>query len=188
MSNAKKAIEKTLKEEGGFQADPKDSGNFLNGINYGTKYGITPAAWVNHFKKPIQTDTIKNLTIPEAVDIYKKRFWDKIRGDEIENYSVAALMMFTVVNSGIGQTKTFKRLMNQVAGKKIVAETSTPFTGAEIKLLNDLDQEKYFNALKAERERFYRAIAAADPNKARFLKGWLNRLNAYEYSPEKKNG
>lgn len=187
MANAQKAISKTVTEEGGFQNDSKDTGNFHGGINYGTKYGITPGAWLAFYKpKALQTDTIKNLTVTEAVPIYKKNYWDKFRGDEIENDSLAELMMFTVVNSGAGQVVTFKQLINTIAGEKVVAETPTPLTSAEIDILNSLDAETYFNALKGVRERFYKRLVEKDPVKQKYLKGWLNRLNKYQFSGSKK--
>lgn len=186
MANADTAINRTLKEEGGFQNNSADSGNFLNGVNYGTKFGITPGAWMRYYNKPIQPDTIRNLTKEQAVPIYEKNYWAKIKGDHIANQSLADLMMFTVVNSGAGQVLNFKKLMNRLSGRKVVAETSVPFTLQEIEILNSLDQEAYFNALKAERENFYRSLVKSKPEKAVFLPGWLRRLNEYQFSSEKK--
>jgi hypothetical protein len=187
MANAKNIIGQTVKEEGGFQNDPADSGNFLNGVNYGTKYGITPAAFLLQYKTLVKPDTIKNLTIDQAIPIYKNKYWDKIRGDEIENDSLAALMMFSIVNSGLAQIKVFKKLINLVLDKNVVAETSDPFTHIEITILNDLDQQLYFDLLKTTRKRFYENLVKADPGKQKYLKGWLNRLENYQFVPEKKN-
>lgn len=187
MASAEKAIQRTLKEEGGFQNNPNDSGNFLNGTNYGTRYGITPAAWMRFYNRPIQHDTIRNLSQAEAIPIYRANYWDKIKGSEIENQSLADLMLFTVVNSGTGQILNFRKLMNKLAGKKVVSETSAPFTSAEIKILNELDTEAFFNALKTERETFYKNLVKQRPEKGIFLPGWLRRLNEYTYSGEKKN-
>lgn len=187
MADSKNIIAQTVKEEGGYQNDPADSGNFLNGINYGTKYGITPGAWSRYYGTKLQPDTIRNLSVSDAVPIYKKNYWNAFKGDQIENDSVAALMMFAVVNSGPGQVLVFKKLMNAVAGKKIVAETSTAFTNAEADLLNGLDQELFFTALKAAREQFYKNLVAQKPQLQKYLKGWLNRLDKYQFVTEKKN-
>jgi lysozyme family protein len=183
--NAAGAI--VIKDEGGYQNDPADNGNFYQGVNYGTKYGITPGAFVSHYKT-IQSDTIKNLTIPKALPIYKVRYWDKIRGDEIANNSVAELMLFVIVNSGTGQIKSLKQIVNQVAGKNLLQVSAAPFTSAEIKILNSIPQDRYFDAIKKFREQFYRALVVKQPQKQKFLKGWLNRLNKHKYSGAVSSG
>lgn len=182
MANAKEQISRVVKEEGGYQADKADTGNFYHGQLYGTKFGITPAAWQAFYKKPLQQDTIKNLTVPEVIPIYKKNYWDKIRGDEIANEATAGLMMFVIVNSGTGTIKSLKAVANMTAGKKIMAETYVPFTKEEIALLNKLPADKYFNNLKLVRKKFYEALAKKDPNKQKYLKGWLSRLDKHQYS------
>lgn len=182
MANANDSIPQVIKEEGGWQNGPADSGNYFNGKLIGTKYGITPNAYFSYYKKEPTVDTIKNLTVAQAVPIYKIKYWDKIKGDEIENKSVADLMMFTVVNSGVGQTKTFRQVMNETAGKNVVKLSSTPMTSAEIKILNALPQDVFFKKLKGYREAFYKALVQKKPSNSIYLKGWLNRLNKHVYS------
>ena len=62
MKSFKEIIEKVLHHEGGYVNDPKDLGGE-------TKYGIT--------KRFYPDVDIKNLTIEQAVEIYKKDYWDK---------------------------------------------------------------------------------------------------------------
>lgn len=181
MANAENHITRVIKEEAGYQVLKNDTGNYYNGALIGTKYGITPGAYFNYYKKVPTVDTIKNLTVPQAVPIYKKDYWDKIKGDKIKNDSVAALMMFTVVNSGPGMVKSLKALVNAIAGKKLVPETFIPFTDSDVAVLNSLPQDRYFNALKAARKKFYEN-RAKKPGQDKFLKGWLNRLNTHKYS------
>jgi hypothetical protein len=193
MANASTAITKVVKEEGKYQAGAADKGNYFKSPStgekklIGTKYGITPGAYFAYYKKEPTQDTIKNLTIDQAVPIYKKNYWDKIKGDEIANTSVADLMMFIVVNSGAGMVKSMKHIANETAGKKIFAETSTPFTSEEIRQLNTLPQDIYFSNLKTFRERFYKGMVANDPSQGIYLKGWLNRLNKHVYSGAKSS-
>jgi lysozyme family protein len=182
MANSNLSIAKVVKEEGGYQSGSADAGNYFKGKLLGTKFGITPNAYFSYYKKEPVQDTIKNLTVDQAVPIYKKNYWDKIRGDEIKNDSVADLLLFVIVNSGTGMIKSLKHIMNETAGKKIVAETTTPFTTEEIKLLNALPQDIYFNKVKAWREGFYKALVQKKPSNQVYLKGWLNRLNQHVYS------
>lgn len=179
------SIARVIKEEGGYQNNKNDSGNYFNGVLMGTKYGITPNAYFDYYKQIPTVDTIKNLTVAQAVPIYKIKFADKIRAGEIANESVRELMMFTIVNSGTGQIKTFKQIMNEIAGKKVVTVNALPFTSSEIKILNALPQDRFFNKLKSYREAFYRALVQKKPSNQVFLNGWLKRLNSHVYSGKK---
>jgi lysozyme family protein len=181
------AIKRVFKQEGGYQNSAKDAGNFYNGVNYGTKLGVTPAAYISYYKTPLQPDTIKNLTTDKAAPIYRQNYWDKIRGTDIANDSIANLLTFLVVNSGTGQLMTIKKVMNTTAGKKIVAETFTPLTKQEVELLNNLDQELFFNNIKAVRRKFYNDLAKNKPSQAVFLTGWLRRLEEHKFSGKTSN-
>jgi hypothetical protein len=181
-ANFDAAIQKVFKEEGGYQAGKADQGNYYKGKLIGTKLGVTPNAYYSFYKKEPTQDTIRNLTPGQAGPIYKKNYWDKIRGDEIKNDSVADLMMFVVVNSGAGMVKPLKEVMNMTAGKKIVAETATPFTREEIVLLNGLPADIYFSNLKMVRKRFYEDLVKKKPANQVYLKGWLRRLDEHKYS------
>lgn len=179
----KQAVERVYKEEGGFQAQKADTGNFFNGKLIGTKYGITPAAYHAFYKVEPTQDTIKNLTKSQASPIYKKNYWDKIRGDEIKNNSVADLMLNYVVNSGSGMITPIEKIANATAGKKIVSE-SLPLTSQEVEAINKLNQKAFFDNLKKYRKDFYVNLVKKQPAKEVYLKGWLNRLNSYKFEPE----
>lgn len=182
MANANDSIPKVIKEEGGWQNDVEDSGNYFNGKLIGTKYGITPNAYYNYYGEIPTVSTIKNLSIPKAVPIYKKKYWDKINADSIKNKSIADLMLFTVVNSGVGQTKTFRHLINEIAGRNLVNVRSTPLTKSEVELINSLPQDVYFDRLKKARVNFYKALVQKKPSQKKYLKGWLKRLDKHTYS------
>ena len=62
----KTAINHTLELEGGYVNDPNDSGGQ-------TKYGIS--------KKAYPDLDIPNLTIAQAMEIYRKDYWDRCKCD-----------------------------------------------------------------------------------------------------------
>ena len=68
MKSFNEIIEKVLEHEGGYVNDPKDLGGE-------TKYGIT--------KRFYPDVDIKNLTIEQATEIYKKDYWDKNRVESL---------------------------------------------------------------------------------------------------------
>lgn len=79
------AINHTLELEGGYVNDPKDSGGQ-------TKYGIS--------KKAYPDLDIKNLTISQAMEIYRKDYWDRCKCDYMPDALSVAVFDFAV-NSGV---------------------------------------------------------------------------------------
>lgn len=95
-----RAFEKLILIEGGYVDHPYDKGGK-------TKYGVTEVlkkALPNYRKTPIQ-----DLTLDEAKDIYKKVFWDKIKGTEISAKSeVIAHTLFEIaVHRGVKPASEF---------------------------------------------------------------------------------
>lgn len=77
-----RAFTRIFKNEGGFQADPKDRGNWTSGRIgvgrlVGTKYGISAMTYPHL--------DIRNLTIDQAKAIYKRDWWDKLRMDQMHS-------------------------------------------------------------------------------------------------------
>jgi len=80
------ALAFVLAAEGGYVNDPNDPGGE-------TKYGIS--------KKAYPLLDITNLTREQAVDIYRRDYWNKVKGDELPaGVDIAAFD--TAVNMGAG--------------------------------------------------------------------------------------
>ncbi len=83
-------------EEGGFTSIPADPGNWTGGKCQvgqcnGTKFGISAAAY--------PTIQIRDLTLDDAKSIYRRDYWEKVRGDELPP-AIALLVFDAAVNSG----------------------------------------------------------------------------------------
>lgn len=79
-ANYDACITKVLTYEGGYQADPNDSGNWTGckvgaGTNKGTNRGISACSYPK--------EDIKGMTEARAKEIYRSDFWDAIQGDEL---------------------------------------------------------------------------------------------------------
>lgn len=85
MSDFDKAFEHVLGIEGGYVNDPKDPGGE-------TKYGIC--------KRSYPAIDIKALTIEQAKAIYKRDYWDKVKGDELPS-PINLFMFDAAVNQGV---------------------------------------------------------------------------------------
>ena len=72
QSNYDKCLETILHHEGGYVNHPKDPGGETN-------LGVTKRVYEEHGG----TKDMKDLTVEDVAPIYKKGYWDKMKGDEL---------------------------------------------------------------------------------------------------------
>lgn len=152
MADFKKAFEKVLEFEGGYVNDKSDSGGE-------TKYGIS--------KKAYPGIDIKSLTLEDVKAIYKKFYWDKIKGEKIENQKIAELIFDTAVNMGVRRAVKIAQSCLGVKVDGIVGNET-------IEALNNCD-ENFINAYKLQRIKIYVEISKRGDN-IKFLRGWISRV------------
>lgn len=169
--NFKEAFKHVIGAEGGYTADPNDNGNWTGGVRgkgelLGTKYGIA----ANTYGKSLlaQGKAIKDLTLDDAMRIYKRDWWDKMRCDDLP--SKYRLPLFSAaINCGMGVA--VKWLQESVGAKAdgIIG----PKTIQAVRTAN----EQW--ALNGFYERWlarYDKIVERNPSQAKYLKGWRNRV------------
>lgn len=98
---------------------------------------------------------IKNLTVEQAQDIYYRLYWLKANCNILE-YPLCMVVMDTAVNMGVNRAMI---LLNQSNG-------NSPL-------------EQALDYLRLRRDR-YNTIVTNNPTQAKFLKGWLNRVNSLQ--------
>jgi lysozyme family protein len=162
-----KIIKKILKWEGGY------AGN-IDGATC-TMKGVTLATYRRFFGKEKTCKDLKEITQAEWDYIFKKGFWDRWKADDIENQSIAELLVDWCWTSGVWGIKFPQRVLgvndDGIVGPKTLAA------------INDYeDQEELFNKLWNRRKKHFQDIAKG--GKAKFLGGWLNRLNDFKYREE----
>lgn len=86
------ALAETLGHEGGWAKHPDDPGG-------STMKGITKATYEAYLGRPVTDKELKNIPDNHLRDIYKTRYWDKVRGDELHPALALAVFDFAV-NSG----------------------------------------------------------------------------------------
>jgi len=99
--NFERALAEVFGHEGGYTADLRDAGNWTSGKRgvgqlKGTKYGISAAAF------PYLD--IKNLTVKQAGEIYRERYWKVVGGDTLEP-GVDLAVFDAAVNSGVSRAR-----------------------------------------------------------------------------------
>jgi len=153
MADFKNIIDKVLINEGGYVNDPSDNGGE-------TKFGISKRAYPNV--------DIKNLTTDQAKDIYKKDYWDKVKGDEISRDSVAYELFDTAVNMG---ARTASKLAQMVCG----AHPDGIIGNQTLEKLNGVGEELFIANFKLVKIARYAHLAKSRPANRKFLLGWINR-------------
>ena len=94
-NNFDRIIKHVFDSEGGFVNHPKDPGAATN-------MGITHATLAEERGHQVSVQDVKELTQEEALNIYRKRYWDKVKGNFLAD-GFDMLAMDGAVNSGIGR-------------------------------------------------------------------------------------
>lgn len=173
MANFDLYFQTLMLHEGGYVFNPKDPGGE-------TKYGITDSL-DGKTDRLVDTDedgkgdvSVKNLTQEQAKKIYKRRFWDKIKADDINSQSVAEILFDWGVNSGAG-----------LASRKIQSIVGVEVDGVvgkdTIKAINSKDAKTLFEQIKELRKSFYRNLIISNPKLKTFEKGWNNRIESFKF-------
>ena len=143
-----KAVEFVLKHEGYYSNDPKDPGGE-------TKFGIS--------KRAYPSLDIKNLTREQAIDIYKRDYWDKLPAGLAEN--VHGALFDCAVNTGISRAIRLLQAAIKVKPDGVWGAKSAS-------TLHKLDTNEALIKFATERIMFYAALSTF----SRFGKGWVNRV------------
>lgn len=156
MASFNDAIVKTLAREGG--AKFTDAASDRGGA---TKYGISQNAYPNL--------DIRNLTEQQARDIYKRDYWDRVRGDDIQSQLVAENVFDTAVNMGVRTASKLAQLCIGVTPVDGVVGNDT------VAAINGTDEHQFLAAYTVSKIARYADICNKDKNQTKFLLGWINR-------------
>ena len=172
MAYLSNIIPKILKWEGGFVNDPDDLGGATN-------MGVTIKTYRHFFGAHKTVEDLKKLTIKDWSKIARKGFWEKVGGDNITSQDVAELLFDFAWGSGVNRAnKLVQNLLNKSFGKHLVVDGITgPKTQAAI---NSVNPNKLFNKIWDYRYDYLHYIVEKRPQNAKFLNGWLNRLNDFQ--------
>jgi lysozyme family protein len=157
ISNWQKSFELMLKSEGGFSNHPSDPGGMTN-------LGVTKATWENWVGRESDEAEMRGLTPEKVEPLYKKKYWDAVRGDELP-MGLDYLMFDFAVNAGAG--RAIKTLQTAVG---VTPDGGFgPMTMAAVQAVDPVELIERFSQAK---EDFYRSLTTF----ATFGKGWLNRV------------
>ena len=167
MADIEKIIPIILKHEGGYVNHPLDNGNCTN-------KGVTLATYRYHFGKNKTCNDLKKITTEQWNYIFRKGYWDKIKGDDINNQSIANLLCDWQFNSGIYAIKFTQRILGVCDDGIVGDKTIAAINGYK-------NQKQLFEKMLARRKKHYDDIVRKNPSQKVFYRGWMNRLNSFKY-------
>ena len=74
--NFEKCLEMVLHHEGGYVNHPKDPGGMTN-------LGVTKRVWDDWTGGDADEDEMRGLTPEDVGPLYKKNYWDRVKGDDL---------------------------------------------------------------------------------------------------------
>jgi lysozyme family protein len=179
MAEFAPVFEKTLKFEGGYQAMPSDTANYNSqGQLVGTNKGISAVAYEAYFRKTPSVDDIKNVTTEMAEAIYKKNYWDKIRGDDIKSQDVADIIFALYIGNPSKSNRIVEESLNDLG--KSAGSVNSPFSDTVVKAINSSNDQTLFNTIKSKQLNFVAGFSST------IRQGWINKISSYEFGGSKK--
>lgn len=154
----------------GFANDPDDLGG-------ATMCGVTLATFTEYCRRkgyPRPTIVrLKAIKYKEWLEILKTMFWDKWKADQINNESVALILVDWVWGSGkYGIT----------IPQKAIGVTADGIVGPKtIAAVNAKDPKQLFDLIRKERLAYIERICRSRPTNLKYKRGWLNRLNDIKF-------
>ncbi len=137
-----------------------------------TNKGITQPEFDEFRRKNnLESKDVKDITTDEAMEIYKKEYWDKIQGDKLyaQNPKLTIMLFDAAVNNGLGGANGMV--------KSVISTDGNRFDNVMIDdiLAADKSQE-LFSDIMQRRKQKYKDIARKDSSQSIYSKGWENRL------------
>lgn len=160
-----------LKWEGGYVNDPDDLGGATN-------KGVTIATYRFYRRqKGYGTTTIndlKNISDAEWIDVLKALYWDKWQADNINNQSIANILVDWVWASGSYGIKLPQKILGVAVDGVVGSHT--------LMAVNTFpDSKLLFDKIKQERIDYIERIILSRPANKKFRKGWTNRINEFKF-------
>ena len=158
QANYDKCLETILHHEGGYVNHPKDPGGETN-------LGVTKRV----YEEFGGTKDMKDLTVEDVAPIYKKGYWDKMKGDELPNGLDLCVFDFGV-NAGPGRAaKYLQTMIGTVADGGI-----GPNTLAKLKeYVDEHGLAKSIDNYQEARQAYYEKLSTF----ATFGRGWTRRVD-----------
>lgn len=178
MSDFDKAIPLILKHEGGFVDNKNDPGGATN-------FGISLRYLKDHpdfgdfdHDGDVDAEDIANMTVEDAMKVYKLEWWDKFHYGQINDQTIATKVFDMAVNMGAKRSAMLlQAALNKVFGLNLTVDGILgPASMRVINAVTDGDEEQQLlNAYCDEIWARYQYLIAHNSKLAVFANGWKRR-------------
>ena len=158
QANYDKCLETILHHEGGYVNHPKDPGGETN-------LGVTKRVYLEHGG----TKDMKDLLVEDVAPIYKKGYWDKMKGDELPNGLDLCVFDFGV-NAGTGRSAKY---LQSLIGTTVDGGIGPNTLKAVDAYVEEVGIEEAIRGFQQKRQDFYESL---DTFKT-FGRGWTRRVD-----------
>tara|TARA_A100001011_G_scaffold289004_1_gene300118 strand:- start:953 stop:1477 length:525 start_codon:yes stop_codon:yes gene_type:complete len=157
-----KSLEAILHHEGGYVNHPKDPGGMTN-------LGVTKRVYEEWVGYSVSENTMQNLTNEDVSPIYKKNYWDRVKGDQLPAGLDLCVFDFGV-NAGTGRAaKYLQTLIGTVADGGIGPNTLKTLDA----YVSKHGVKETIKNYQAERQKYYESLSTFGT----FGRGWTRRVN-----------
>ena len=154
--NFDKCLEMLLSHEGGFVNHPEDPGGITN-------LGVTKKVYDEWTGRESTEQEMRDLTPEDVAPIYKKNYWDRVKGDSLPSGLDWACFDWAV-NSGSGRpAKAVQRAVGATADGAIGPAT--------LGLIMEKDPKFIIEYVHDVRQDFYKSLKTFET----FGRGWTRR-------------
>lgn len=177
MGVFEEALKRTSEYEGGYSDDPDDKGGQTN-------LGITHKTYAEAVRRGIVKENpegVKGLTGRQAKKIYRGLYWDALKLDQVDDPKVAAEIFDTAVNAGVSKSAKIVQRVLQALGEDLKRDgVIGPVTLGAINEWTKKNSKGFFRLLNALQGAFYVEIVENDSTQAKYLLGWMKRVQDYD--------
>lgn len=159
--NWEKCFALVLKNEGGYVDNPADPGGATN-------LGCTKAVWEQYVGHSVTKDDIKALTPNDVMPLYKAKYWDTIKGDDLPEGVDYAVFDFAINSGPSRAAKTLQSVLSTNPDGQIGPAT--------LRALETSNPREVATAVCEARLAFLQSL----PTYGTFGKGWSRRVSEVE--------
>lgn len=159
--NFEECLALVLKHEGGFVNNPQDPGGMTN-------LGVTKVTYEGYVNRHVDEAEMRSLTPDLVAPLYKKMYWDRIKGDDLP-VGVDYCLFDLAVNSGVGKAGKLLQMALDVPADGLIG----PMT---LRALESRDPEEIIQQVCQERLDFLQSLNTWNT----FGKGWGRRVAEVE--------
>ena len=159
--NYQHCLEMILHHEGGYVNHPEDPGGATN-------LGVTKRVYEEWVGRTVTLDAMERLQVSDVAPIYKKNYWNRVKGDQLPSGLDLCVFDFGV-NAGTGRAaKYLQRMIGSTPDGAI-----GPNTLRAVKMFCDTEGvESAIGDYQDARQSYYEKLSTFDT----FGRGWTRRV------------